>query len=140
MQNILVFIENHWMLSLAFIAVFLLIVIVEFIRARQGALQISPHEAIRLMNHQNAVVIDLRSKDTFATGHIVNATSIPFGELESKIKKLEKYKTQPIILVCANGLESRAAASLLQKHHITTHVLAGGLKGWRDADMPLTKE
>ncbi len=140
MQNILIFIQNHWMLFLAFLFVFLLVVIVEFIRAKRGALQITAHEAIRLMNHQNAVVVDVRSNDAFASGHIVNAVSIPLNDLENKLKKLDKYKSQPIILVCANGLESRTASNLLEKHQIKTHILANGLRGWREADMPLVKE
>lgn len=140
MQNILIFLQDHWMLSLAFLGVFIFILIVEFIRTKQGALQIHPSQAIRLMNHQNAVVIDLRPTDVFQTGHIVNAVSIPFADLESKIKKLDKYKSQPILLVCANGVESRSAAQILAKHQIKTQILAGGIRGWREADLPLAKD
>jgi rhodanese-related sulfurtransferase len=112
--------------------------IVEFIRAKQGALQINPHEAIRLMNHQNATVIDLRTHDAYSTGHIVNAISIPFPDFE-KLKKWDKYQSNPVILVCANGLESRKAAHLLLKQQIKPYVLAGGIRGWLNAEMPLVK-
>lgn len=140
MQNFLIFIENHWLLTLAFLVIFFMIVAVEFIRAKRGVQQISPREATRLMNHQNAVIIDLRSNEAFAAGHIVGAISQPFADLPNKIKKLEKYKSQPIILVCAAGLESQRAAKLLSAEQIPSHILAGGIRGWQDAEMPLVKD
>jgi rhodanese-related sulfurtransferase len=140
MQNFLIFMENHWLLTLAFLIIFFLIVIVEFIRTKRSARQISPREAIHFMNHQNAVILDLRSNDAFATGHIVGAVSLPYAELPNKIKKLEKYKSQPIILVCAGGVESSRAAKILANEQFTSHILAGGIRGWRDAEMPLVKD
>jgi rhodanese-related sulfurtransferase len=140
MQDILSFIQNHWMLSIVLVIIFVLLLVVELIRNKQGARRISPQEATQLINHQDAALIDLRPMDAFKTGHIVGAISIPFAELENKSKKLEKYKSKPIILVCATGVESARATSMLMKIGLTAFILAGGIRGWRDADMPLVKD
>ncbi len=140
MQDILSFIQNHWMLSTALIIIFVLLLVIEWIRNKQGARRISPQEATQLMNHQDAVLVDIRPADAFKTGHIVGSISIPFAELENKPKKLEKYKSKPIILVCAAGLESARAATLLMKIGLSAFILAGGIRSWRDAEMPLVKD
>jgi len=140
MQNVLIFIHNHWLLCLAFVVILLLLIFVEFIRIRRGARQINPRELTQLINHQNAIIIDLRTPETFASGHIVGAQSIPFSQLENKINKLSKYKSQHIILVCPNGTDSQRAAVLLMKHQINPLILASGIRGWQDAEMPLVKD
>ncbi len=140
MQDILSFIQNHWMLGIALVIIFVLLLAIEWIRNKQGARRISPVEATQLINRQEAVLVDLRPADAFKTGHIVGAISIPFAELENKSKKLEKYKSKPIILVCAAGLESARATSILMKIGLSAFILAGGIRGWRDADMPLVKD
>jgi rhodanese-related sulfurtransferase len=139
MQDILSFLQNHWMLTGALVIIFVLLLSVEFIRQRQGARRVSPVEATQLINRQDAVVVDLRPADVFNAGHIVGSISIPFVELENKFKKLEKFKNKPIILVCATGLESARATTELMKKGLPALILAGGIRGWREADMPLTK-
>lgn len=139
MQDILSFIQNHWMLTAALFIIFALLLIVEFLRQQHGAKRISPVQATQLINHQDAVIVDIRPMDAFKTGHIVGAISIPFAELENKSKKLEKYKSKPIILVCASGLESARATTLLMQQGINAYILAGGIRSWREAEMPLVK-
>lgn len=140
MQDILSFLQNHVLLTTALVLIFVLLIIVELIRQKQGAKRISPTEATQLINHQDAIVVDLRPDDAFKTGHIVGAVSIPFAELENKFNKLEKYKSKPIILVCAAGLESTRATTLLMKKGLSAFILAGGIRSWRDAEMPLVKD
>ncbi len=140
MQDILLFAQHHSTLSAALIAVLVLLTILEFIKSKNSAHRLTPARATQMINHQNALILDIRNKDVFTTGHIVDAVSIPLSELESKYKRLDKSKTQPIIIVCATGLESPRAATLLAKHGFTTHILAGGLRSWKESDMPLVKE
>jgi rhodanese-related sulfurtransferase len=140
MQDTFLFLQNHWMLSTAFVVVLVLLILIEYIRHQRGAKRIGPSQVVQLMNHQEAVLIDIRSNPVFTTGHIVGSISIPMSELDDKRKKLDKYKSKPIILVCATGLESPRAATLLAKYGIAPLILAGGIRGWRDADMPLVKD
>lgn len=139
MRDIFLFLQNHWVLVSAVLFIMFLLMLVEMLRAQRGASRLSPQLATQLMNHKNAVVIDLRSTEAYREGHIVDSISIPFADLETKNKKLEKYKSQPLILVCANGLDSQRAANQLMKQGLTPMILAGGIRSWRDADMPLVK-
>lgn len=140
MKDIYAFLQSHSMLSMALIVVLILLFIIELIRLKISARRVSPQEATNLMNHHNGIVLDIRNQDAFYSGHIVGAVSLPFVDLEKQYKKLEKYISQPILIVCATSLESARAASFLQKNGYNAHILAGGIRAWKEADMPLVKE
>lgn len=142
MQDFLSFIQAHWLQSTAVVLVFVLLILVEYIRGKRGTKRVSPAEVTRLINRQNGVVVDIRTKEAYLNGHIVGALSLSLSELENnKFKKLEKFKSEPIVLVCATGLESPKAATILAKNGLTnTFILAGGIRSWRDADLPLVKD
>lgn len=140
MQDILLFIQTHWALSLAAAVVLTLLFILELIRGKRGTKQVSASQLTQLMNHQDGVVVDIRPADAFKAGHIVGAVSLPLSDFESKFKKLDKFKSKPIIIACANGLDSPKAVSVLNTNGISAFILAGGIRGWREADMPLVKD
>ena len=52
---------------------------------------------------------------------------------------MEKFKSQPLILVCPRGLQSSALANQLKKQGYLVHVLAGGIEAWQNAELPLNK-
>lgn len=139
MQDITAFIQNHWLLSTSVLIILLLLVLVEFIKQKQGATQLSPSKVIHLINRENATVIDIRDAEAYAAGHIVESISIPASELKNKLKKLDKLKSTPIVLVCTAGIEAPKAAIALQKEGFDVHILAGGIRAWKAADLPLVK-
>jgi rhodanese-related sulfurtransferase len=139
MQDITLFIQQHGMLSLAFAIVLFLLMIVEFIRLKQATNHISVAQVTSLINHHNAVVVDIRNTESFAKGHIVDAISLPLQDLGDKYKKLDKFKSQPIVLVCAAGVDSARAATSLTKNGFNVLILKGGIKAWLTADMPIVK-
>lgn len=139
MQDIISFLHNHSLLSLAFALVFILLVAVEFLRIKRGTNQLSPAQLITLINHHNAIVVDVRTPEAFANGHIVDAVSLPFADIDSKYKKLEKFKSQPIVILCALGNDAPRAAVSLAKLGFEVKILAGGLRAWQMAEMPLVK-
>lgn len=140
MQDIILFIQQHLLPSLALLVVLVLLVILEFVKLKRGTKQLSAQQLIQLINHQNAVVVDLRSVDAFTKGHIVGAMSIPLSELQTKYKKIEKLQSQPIVLVCAMGNDCVSAEIVLKKNGITQFTrLAGGMRRWQDEGMPLVK-
>lgn len=140
MQDIGLFLQHHWALSVALIIVLFLSMIVEFMNQKRSILQLSPAKATQLINRDNAIVVDLRSNALFAEGHIIGAISIPQNEIEQKWKKIEKLRAQPLILVCASGTESPKAAMLFTKQGFNVRILAGGMRAWREAEMPSVKE
>ena len=140
MQELTTFISNHPILSVSALCVFALVVIVELIRAKQSSARITPLQTTRMMNHDNAIVIDIRPSDLYRKGHIIDAVSLVLKDNKEIPKKLEKYKIKPIIIVCQNGVESQKLASMLLKHGYNAYSLTGGIRAWDQADMPLVKE
>ncbi len=143
MQDIILFIQRHTTLALAlalaFSIILIILLIVEFLRLKRGSNQISPAQLTHLINHKNAVIVDIRQTDAFTTGHIVDAISLPLKDLANKMKKIEKFKSQPIVLICAAGLESQRGATILVKEGFDVFILAGGIRAWQTAELPLIK-
>ncbi len=139
MQALKTFIMNHQVLSMAFVVAFFLVFLVEFIRSRRAIYFASPAEAINLINHKNAVVIDMRSTEHYRSGHIINALSTPETELRKKPEQLTKFKNKPILLVCETGAASKKLATLLLNQNYDVYAVRGGLMAWRQANMPLVK-
>ena len=139
MQDILLFINHHLVLFTVFTIILGILVILEFIKLKRGATRLTPARLIQLINHHKAVVVDIRSLDAFKAGHITSAISLPLNELKNKMKTLEKFKSQPIVVVCATGADSPKAAVLLTEQGIQAQILNGGIRAWREAEMPLVK-
>ncbi|MGG9964644.1 rhodanese-like domain-containing protein [Ferruginibacter sp. SUN106] len=75
---------------------------------------------------EGAVILDVRSKGEFESGHIKGSVNIPVDQLLSNLSKL-KNKEQPIITCCASGMRSASAKSILITSGFTK-VFNGG--GW----------
>jgi rhodanese-related sulfurtransferase len=98
---------------------------------------VSTAEAVRLMNHEKAVVIDVCEPAEFAAGHVVGSRSIPLASLEGT-KELPGNKTLPLIVVCASGMRSqRAVATLRKLGYENAQSLSGGMRAWREANLPV---
>jgi rhodanese-related sulfurtransferase len=132
------FILDNWMLiAIAFSSGFFLLLPVVQGAAASG---ITPNEAVQCMNREKAVVIDVCSADEFAQGHIKGAVNVPLDELETRLDKAVKNKSNPVILVCAAGARSKRAQALAQKlGYEKVHSLQGGLKAWKEANLPVVQ-
>lgn len=96
--------------------------------------------ALQLINHKNAVVLDVREESEYQLGHVLNSLLIPLGKLDERIGELEKYKEQPIVVVCRTGNRSGMACATLGKRGFTqAYNLAGGIVAWQKANLPLEK-
>lgn len=81
---------------------------------------------------KNLIILDVRTKQEFKSGHIPSSKSIPVGELASRINELEKYKDNPILVHCASGGRSPAAVRFLLKHNFSKiYHMNRGLSGWK---------
>ncbi len=96
--------------------------------------------AVQLINREKAVVVDVGDEAEFAAGHVTGAKHVPLNELEERLVATVKNKTVPLILVCANGARSaRAVATAKKLGYEQAQSLGGGLKAWKEANLPLEK-
>ena len=103
-----------------------------------GALNASG--AVQLINREKAVVVDVCEPAEFAAGHVTGAKNIPLGDLEARLPGVVKNKALPLILVCASGARSGKAVAIAKKlGYEQAQSLGGGLKAWKDANLPLEK-
>ena len=108
--------------------------------AQGAASGLSTAEAVQLINREKAVVIDVCEPEEFAQGHVIGAKNLPLGDLEAKIAQVVKNKSTPVVMVCQVGARSaRAAAAAKKLGYENVQSLAGGLKAWQAASMPLEK-
>jgi rhodanese-related sulfurtransferase len=132
------FILDNWMLiSVALASGFML-----FLPVMQGAATagLSPQQAVQMINREKAQVIDVCSAEEFAAGHLIGARHVPLDQLEQQLASVAKNKSQPLILVCASGLRSKRAVAVAKKlGYEQAHSLTGGLKAWKEANLPVEK-
>ena len=96
--------------------------------------------AVQLINRERAVVVDVREPEEFATGHVTGAKNVPLGQLEQKLPATVKNKSLPLLLVCATGARAqRAVATARKLGYEQAQAVAGGLKSWKDANLPVEK-
>lgn len=138
MEHLGQFIMNHWLLWLAFIVVLALTFINELMTQKKKAKELSPQAAVAMLNNDDAVVIDLRDKDSYKAGHIIDSINATVEDFEQA--KMNKYKNKNIILVCARGLQSPAAAAKIRTQGFQPLVLGGGIAAWQNAELPLVKK
>jgi len=141
MPQAIEFFRNHPLLVMAFIAIVAGLVWTFLAGRSKGVRRLGPMEVTRLINSDDAVVVDVRSDAEFRQGHIINALNVPENQLESQLSKLEKYRSRPVIAVCRAGqLSARAGAALRRAGFEDVYMLAGGLMAWEGASLPLSKK
>jgi len=141
MENIPEFVGNHLFLVTLLIAVLLLLLWNIYGDAMSGVQQIGPAELTRLINHENAAVIDIRNAQDFNNGHIIHSRNFPEAEIGSREKEMEKFRSKVVVLCCSSGLNSgRVARKLKTSGFEKIYSLKGGIQAWQNATLPLTTE
>ncbi len=140
-DNLPEFFLNNQLLCMAFIAVAGALVWTFFQGRAKGVRNIDPANATRLINQENALILDVRPEAEFRQGHIVNALNLPAAGLDNRIDSLNKYRQRPVVAVCRSGQASiKAASALVAKGFENVYSLSGGILAWEGASLPLTKK
>lgn len=137
-EQMLEFMINHWILTSIWSVIIILLVLHE---GSRGGLQLSPAQVTRMINNDNAVVVDIRKKEDFRTGHLPESINIPAAGFETHLGQLEIYKKRPMILVCKTGTTAGAVGLVLKKagfDQVTR--LKGGITEWQSNNLPLVKK
>jgi len=107
---------------------------------QKGGSGVGVAEAVRLINREKGVLIDVCEPSEFAAGHAVGARNIPLGSLSGS-RDLPSNKALPLLLLCASGARAGRAAGLLRKAgYEKATVVNGGMKAWREAGLPVDKK
>ena len=137
MNTYLEFAGNHPLLVSALMFSFFLLIFSELRRKARGITNVDPQAAVQLIN-ADATIIDLRSAEAFARGHIVNARNIPMDELDANKEKISKMGAKSILAVCDTGITSNRAVDALRKSGLeSVYNLKGGITAWTQANLPL---
>ncbi len=108
-------------------------------KAAGGPAAVGTSEAVRLINREKGVLVDVGEPGEYAQGHATGARNVPFGQLEGS-KELPSNKALPLILLCPTGARAGRAAGLLRKAGYEKAVsVSGGNAAWRDAQLPMEK-
>ncbi len=131
------FIANNLLLFMALLVILALLIGGELRHRLSKVKQLAPGEATRRLNHENAIMVDMRTDKDFRDGHIVNAIHAP---ADSAANKLQKYRDQSLIIYCRSGQQSNQLAGKLVKQGFeNVNNLKGGILAWQQADLPLSK-
>lgn len=138
MDSIISFLVNHWILGTLFVTLAIAFLLNEWRGRIYGMKAVSQQELVNLLNHNDAVLVDIRHPDQFAKGRIIGAQNIPQQELESRLNVLNKFKSRPLILICTSGMEAPKLQAILTKGGFTQfYYLEGGMSAWQTSGMPL---
>jgi rhodanese-related sulfurtransferase len=90
------------------------------------------------MNQKSDVLIlDVRSKKEYESGHVPNAMNIDYMELSSRLDELKPYKDHKIVVYCRSGRRTRIAQDTLKKAGFSkVYHLSGDIIGWKEAGWP----
>jgi len=66
---------------------------------------------------KNLVILDVRTKGEYQSGHINGSKLMPVNEIASRITELEKFRGKPILVHCASGNRSPKAVNVLLKNN-----------------------
>ena len=101
---------------------------------------LTPARAVQLINREKAVVIDVCEAEEFAAGHVTGAKNVPVSQLEERLPAVVKNKALPVVLVCASGARANRAVAIAKKlGYDNAQAMAGGMKAWREASLPVEK-
>jgi len=139
MEQFFEFAGNHMFLVGSFLLLVVLVIFNE-LRVRGGGVEVEPSDAVRLIN-DGAQVLDVRSAEKYAQGHIVGARSVPLGDLDGQLDALSRFRDKPVLVCCDMGPSGGKAVAALRKASFEkVFNLRGGLTAWQRENFPLTKD
>lgn len=140
MQRLLEYATHHLSLALFAVAAVAAVLVYELRERARGVGAVGAQDVVRLMN-QGAVVLDVRSAEDYAAGHIRGARSVPATQLANGADSLKRYKDKPVIVYCEQGVSAAGAMRALAEQGFGQVVnLRGGLRAWRAEHLPVARD
>jgi len=141
MDQLITFASHNTILVVAIVLVTLMLIHSLVGEKLRGYSSISPAESTKMINHDDALIIDVRESNEYSGGHIINSLHIPLASIKSRLGEIEKYKNRKLILACRSGSRSSSACATLKKEGFEqVFNLSGGVTAWESANLPLVKK
>lgn len=99
-------------------------------------LEITPEKAFEEITSGRAIGIDVRESDEWKAGHASQVLWNP----KSEFNPSDMPKDRPVILICRSGVRSGQIALEFASHNNAIYNMAGGMKAWREAGLPMESE
>ena len=137
MQEFIGFTQENWVLLVLWLSTAGTLYYTETKKAGKA---VNTTEATRMINRENALILDIREQKEFSRGHIAGAYNLPASVLDKKLSELDRYKTHPVVVVCKMGTSAGSIAKILKKRGFEQVVrLAGGMSEWTASSLPVKK-
>jgi len=106
---------------------------------------VSQNTVLKLLSQNkttsNFLIIDVRTPEEFASGHIKTAVNIPTHKIQENLSLLKTHKDKMIIVYCRSGRRALITQTLLKQNNFTNiYHLEGDIIGWNKAELPLIVE
>jgi phage shock protein E len=86
------------------------------------------------------LILDVRSADEYAQGHVPGAINVPHDQLEGRLASLPELRDHDLVVYCRSGRRSALALEVLKRHGYTRlQHLAGDMEGWQGASRPIER-
>lgn len=132
------FVSEQFLLVLALMATFVMLFIHE---SRKAGPSLTPQEAITLVNREGGIFLDIRDAAEFKRGHIADAKHITLTQLNSRLGELDKYREQPVVVVCKLGQSAAGATKLLRAQGFDqARKMTGGMMEWNALKLPVVAQ
>lgn len=141
MQEFIEFLKQEMLLSLAWLGLFIALIVSVVKQKTAPYKTVSPSDATIMVNKEGGIFLDVRTREEFRAGHIAGAIQLASKEIKNnQLSEIETYKTAPIILVCKTGQTAiESALELTKAGFENVNVLKDGLISWNEANLPLVR-
>lgn len=85
-------------------------------------------------------LVDVRSPDEFASGHVAGAVNVPIGSFSARLPDLGLDPSRPVVAICLSAIRSAPAVRMLRAQGFDAAHLAGGMHAWRAAGLPEVRD
>ncbi|MGD2042280.1 MAG: rhodanese-like domain-containing protein [Acidimicrobiia bacterium] len=95
-------------------------------------------EAVAMVADGDAVLVDVRTRQEWKSGHAPEARHISLASLEQQMNRIPRDRT--VLSICESGSRSARATAMLQRAGFEARNVKGGMRAWTRAGMGVTKK
>ncbi|MGK0273453.1 MAG: rhodanese-related sulfurtransferase [Cocleimonas sp.] len=140
MQEYIDFVVENPLYFIGLIIVIGMLIKIETARFTRKFKMLNTNEAVKLMNNDETIIVDVREDKEIKDGIIKNAQHITLGQLPDRIGLLGTNKQAPILVYCRSGTRSSTACNTITKAGFEdVSSIKGGVLAWEAANLPTVK-